>query len=381
MKIAHVGLATFYTEGLTYQDNQLAEQNVADGHEVLFISNAAKYVDGEIVETGYEDTVCSDGVRLIRLPYVKIFNKFISDKIRKVKGIYGLLVDFAPDVIMVHGLSFWSVKEVIRYKKDYPQVKLYADTHTAADNSGRSWISLNVLHKGLYRYLTQEALPNLEKYFYIGEDERLFAVKNYGVPEAMMEFYPLGGQLPSEADAKRYREVRRRELNIAEDELLLVHAGKLEPKKKTEMLLRAFAAVPKLKAKLAVVGSIPEKQKTDLIKQMDADPRVVYLGWKSGAELHEYLCACDLYIQPGKVSALMQNAVCCGAPVLAYPHETYIKRYDYGNCIWAATEEELILALQGVAEGKYNLPGMRDRSSVCAQELLDYRTLAARLYI
>ena len=30
MKIAHVGLASFYTEGMTYQDNLLAEQNARD---------------------------------------------------------------------------------------------------------------------------------------------------------------------------------------------------------------------------------------------------------------------------------------------------------------------------------------------------------------
>ena len=61
MKIAHIGLAAFYTEGMTYQDNQLAEQNARDGHQVMYISNAAKYENGVIVETGYEDTVLESG--------------------------------------------------------------------------------------------------------------------------------------------------------------------------------------------------------------------------------------------------------------------------------------------------------------------------------
>ena len=81
MKIAHIGLAAYYTEGMTYQDNQLSEQNARDGHEVLYISNAAKYVNGEIVDTGYEDSLLSSGVRLVRLPYERIVNGYLSEKL------------------------------------------------------------------------------------------------------------------------------------------------------------------------------------------------------------------------------------------------------------------------------------------------------------
>ena len=123
-----------------------------------------------------------------------------------------------------------------------------------------------------------------------------------------MEFYPLGGNIfPPEEYAEK-RERRRVELGLAPDELLLVHSGKLDALKRTEELLRAFAAVPELKAKLAVIGSIPDDRKELLTSLMEQDSRVQFLGWKSGAELQEYLCACDLYCQPGSLSATMQNA-------------------------------------------------------------------------
>lgn len=155
MKIAHIGLASFYTEGMTYQDNQLAEQNVRDGHEVLYISNAAKYENGGVVETGYQDLMTPGGVRLVRLPYVRVLNRFVSGKLRRVTGLYPLLADFAPDVILSHDLCYWSVRDVLRYKKDHPRVKLYADTHTAACNSGTNWLSLHILHRMFYRALVQ----------------------------------------------------------------------------------------------------------------------------------------------------------------------------------------------------------------------------------
>ena len=320
MNIAHIGLASFFTEGMTYQDNYLTHFNALDGNAVLYVSNAAKYENGAVVATGCEDKRLPDGVRLVRMPYVPVLNGFVTNKLRKVSGLYALLEDFAPDVILCHGLAFWSVRDVIRYKKAHPAVKLYADTHADYYTSGTNWLSLHILHRVFYRRLVGLALPYLEKYFYTTVETRRFSVENYGVPESLTEFYPLGGVLPTKEAYQTHRAARRAELGLRPDELLLIHAGKLEPQKKTDSLLRSFAAVPELKARLAVIGSIPEETKAALTALMDADPRVTYLGWKSGADLQEYLCAADLYCQPGKVSAIMQNAVCCRCPVMLYPH-------------------------------------------------------------
>ena len=380
MRIAHIGLAAYYTDGMTYQDNQLAEQNARDGHEVMYISNAAEYVDGKVVETGSEDKALASGVRLVRMPYERFFTRFASEKLRRVKGLYRLLQTFAPDVILSHDLCYWSVLDVIHYKKDHPEVKFYADTHTAAYNSGTNWLSLHVQHRIFYRYLIRKALPYLEKYLYVGEGERLFSLQNYGVPENLMEFYPLGGTLLPEEEYRRARARRRAELGLADGTLLLVHSGKLDALKRTDELLRAFAAVPELEAKLAVIGSIPEDRKELLSSLMEADGRVVFLGWKSGEELQEYLCACDVYCQPGSVSATLQNAICRGCAILSYPHEDYTKDFDYGNFFWIKTEPDMAETLRMVAAGPSVLVPMEESSWRCARELLDYRKLAARFY-
>lgn len=380
MKIVHIGLACYFTEGMTYQDNYLSHQNALDGHEVLYLSNAEKYESGQVVPTGYEDQRLPDGVRLVRLPYVHVLTKFVSGKVRKVRGLYALLEDFAPDVILSHDLCYWSVHDVIRYKKEHPSVKLYADTHTDYYTSGTNWLSLHALHRIFYRALVQRALPYLETYLCVSDECRRFNLENYGVPERLMEFYPLGGILPTQEDYQTHRAARRAELGLQPDELLLLHAGKLEPQKKTDALLRAFAAVPGLKARLVIIGSIPEETKSALLRQIEADRRVIYLGWKSGEELQEYLCAADLYCQPGKVSAIMQNAVCCRCPVLLNPLPDYVKDYDYGNILWTANEEAMEVAFRKLVAGEIDLAAMKRNSERCAEELLDYRVLAARLY-
>lgn len=380
MKIAHVGLASHYTDGMAYQDNQLAEQNARDGHEVLYVSNAQKYENGMIVDTDCEDTVLPSGVRLVRLPYVRVFGRLFSEKLRAVRGLYELLTDFAPDAILCHGLAAWSVRDVVRYRRSHPETRLYADTHACTANSGGNWLSLHLLHRGLYRGCVHAALPYLEKCFYITSDCRRFAEENYGVPAKLMEFYPLGGVIPTDEEYRTWRAQRRAELGVGDDEMLFVHSGKLDAEKRTEELLKAFTAVPGLKARLAVIGSMTDDMKSVLWPLMAADSRVEYLGWKNAEELREYLCAADMYLQPGSESATMQNAVCAFCPVMLYPHRSYTEGYDYGNIVWTKTIGDMEECFRKIAAGELRLDVRAEKSRLCALELLDYRRLAARLY-
>ena len=380
MKILHIGLASHFTEGMTYQDNQLSYQNIIDGHEVLYISDTEKYENGKLLDVGHENVTLNNGVRLVRLPYQMILGRFVSRKIRKVSRLYELIKDFRPDVILSHDLSYYSILDVIHYKKEHPQVILYADTHTAEFNSGRNWISLNILHRIFYRYLVQKALPYLEKYFYVGESEKEFSKKVYGVPELMMEYYPLGGFLFAEKEYMKNRLEKRAELAIDSDCILYIHSGKLEREKRTRELLEAFSSVPNEKSRLLIIGSIPDYQYNVLMPLIEADKRILYLGWKSGPELRKYLCACDVYCQPGSVSATLQNAICQYCAIMAYPHEAYTARLDYGNIFWVTSKEDMIRMFNKIKDYPEILEGMKTASMKCAKELLDYKQLAARLY-
>ena len=73
-----------------------------------------------------------------------------------------------------------------------------------------------------------------------------------------------------------------------------------------------------------------------------SDDRVTYLGWKTGDELIEYLCASDLYLQPGSASITIKQALCCGNAVVVARD---IEGYDIfmNNTGWyGSSKEELI---------------------------------------
>lgn len=381
MRILHLCLASFYIDGYNYQENVLPRINKEDGHEVKIIASTESFIDN--MKPGYIEPgeyMTEYGVPIKRLPYVKVGSPSIMTKFRKYPNVYEEIAAFKPDVIMSHSLSYWSILDTVRYVKEHPEVKFYADTHTTAFNSGRNWASRNILHRIFYRWLIGRAVPYLDKYFYLSVEELEFSLHYYKVPAEITEFYPLGGSILPEAEYCESREKRRKELGVAEDEKLVLHTGKLDALKRTDELLQAFAAVPQMRAKLAIIGSIPEEQKEILDPLIAKDSRVMYLGWKSAEELQEYLCACDLYAQPGSGSATMQNAVCRKCALLLYPHKSYVTNFDYDNILWARTTEDMKRVFQSLADGTVDLEALRRGSEKCAEEILDYRKLAARLY-
>lgn len=380
MNILYVCFGGAFTPGLQYKENCMARTQQADGNQVTIVTGTETWKDGVVTHTVPGETVLDNGVRIVRFSLRMPFFTGVNEKIRYVKGLLPWIVEQKPDIIVFHILQQYTVSQLKLLKAQLPDCKIYGDCSTGFDNSARNFFSYHVLHRMIYRRWLKKSLPYWNKIFYVIEDSRIFLQKMYGIPSDILEFQPLGGILPTEEEYQAHRATRRTELEIKQDELLLVHAGKLEPQKKTDTLLRAFAAVPELKARLAVIGSIPEEHKAELLAQMDADPRVTYLGWKSGDDLQEYLCAADLYCQPGKVSAIMQNAVCCRCPVMLYPHSGYMKDYDYGNILWEKDEADMSRIFRQLAAGEIDLAALSRGSVRCAAELLDYRALAARLY-
>lgn len=375
MKILFLGLASYYTLNMSYQDNCFNRVLLEGGHEVCYVSNPEAYVDGRVVDIEPGTLRCPDGLELIRVPYKHVMTPAITKKLRMFYGVDRILREQKPDIIFCHDACFYPVKDVLHFKRLHPEVKLYVDTHTAFYNSARSWASLHILHKLYYKSLYKSLESYWERFFYIGEDEKRFACTVYGLDEARMSFLPLGGFCPSEEEYRAMRASTRDELSLRDDEILLVHSGKMTREKNTESLLRAFSACGDFPGRLVLIGSIPEEVRDTLLPLIEADPRILFLGWKNADELRRYLCACDLYCQPGSVSATLQNAICCRCPVLAYPHEGYLTHYNRGNILWTRSSGETEAHLHTIAADPTILKKMASISAAFGQEKLDYRAL------
>jgi glycosyltransferase involved in cell wall biosynthesis len=379
MNIVHICLASSFTENMSYQDNLLSNQNALDGHNVTVISNTCKYVDGKASYAAPEDSFIDNGVRLIRLEYDMVLTSFISSKVRKVKALFTLLEELKPDIILFHGVSGWELLNVTKYKQKHPKMKLYADSHSDINNSATNFISYWFLYKVFYQIIFKKSLRYIDKVFYLSYECKDFLKTMYGVSENKMEFYPLGGIIFSDNERMEKRKRIRNELRLSDNDIMIVHSGKMDSLKRTVDILKAFSQVESDKMRLMLIGSMTDDVRLETEPLIEEDSRISFIGWKTADELMDYLCAADVYVQPGGQSATMQNAICCGCAMILYPHKSH-EPYLQGNGYYVKTVEDMRKVFQEIADEPSVLKMMSEKSMKIARELLDYKKLAARLY-
>ena len=379
MKILHVCLASHYTEGLTYQDNILPDENAKDGHEVLVISDCFCYVDGSLTEVPEEEKILPNGVRLIRKKYDYIVNEFISSKVRKVSGLYDLIYNFKPDTILFHGVAGWEKLTVAKYKKQNPSTKLYIDSHEDFNNSGTNIVSYVGQYLLFNRFIVNKIKKYVDKFLYVTEDSRLFLSKAYGLKDAVMEFYPLGGYLLNDYDYFRLREDTRKSLMIPSESVLFLQTGKFDHLKKLIETVKSFSLTTRNDFKYIIAGNMDNDMHKELMELIALDQRIEYIGWINGERLQELLCATDVYVQPGPhQSATMQMSLCARCAVILHDFPSH--RHVFNNNGWLVKEQnEVNDVFISIENNSGQLAEMSKKSYDFAKEWLDYSKLAKRI--
>lgn len=379
LRVMHICLASHYTEGMTYQDNILPAQNRKDGHDVLIVSDCKAYREGRLVSVLPEEKILEDGVRLVRLDFAgKTLPNFLRDRLCITPRLFLVIEEFRPDVILYHGIFGVAMFAVAKFKRRYPETKLYFDTHMDYNNSGRGIASRVLQYKFFNRLIWRFVAPLVDKVFYISYEARDFARDMYNIDDDGMEFFPLGGFVKEYAEKAEIRKKIRDHYGFDERHTIFVHSGKFNGAKRTLEVLRAFSKVSDPLFRLMIVGVFDNEIQQEAFHLINNDPRLVFVGWKSGEDLVDILCASDCYLQPGSQSATLQVAICCGLPVVIYPFKSHFP-YLINNGYFVRSESELakVIGLFGSAS---MIDEMSRRSISLARSLLDYKCLAARLY-
>jgi len=378
VKIVHLCLSCFYIDGFSYQENELVAQNVRDGHDVLVIASTETFVDnmrlGNSLKQG--SYMGSDGARVIRLPYRSGPN-FLMKKIRAHPDLYGLLEREKPDVILFHGLCGWELNTVVKYKKNHPQIKLYADSHEDFDNSARNFISKNLLHGMYYKPIIRAAVPYLDGIWCVSIDSMNFVHGFYGIPKDKIDFFPLGGHTLPDVDYEKIRADARKQYDITDEKILIVQSGKMDKVKKLSHSLREFIKTDDENLRFIIAGSLHKDVEDEAMALVARDSRITYVGWKKASELRDLLCAADVYLQPGSKSVTMLMAMCCRCAVIVADIPSNLPFVQENG--WVLNDDG---ALGGVfsALKKTDIDAMKHMSARIASETFDYRTLVAKLY-
>lgn len=378
MKILHCCLSCFYIDGYSYQENLLPKMNLEHGHDVEIIASTEIFgKEGMIEYTQPSEYYTENGIKITRVSYRKGMPQMIAHKLRLYKGVYELICNFNPDIIMFHGLPAYELLNIAKYKKKNPNVKLYVDSHEDHNNSARNFISKYILHRLFYRHIIKKSLPYINKILYLTEEVKDFVMEEYGVTKEMLEYFPLGGEAVSEIEKNNLKKIVQDELGIDDDTLLIMHSGKLDKLKKTDVLIDGINKISSDKVMLLIAGTIPPENK-ELWNIIESSEKVKWLGWINAIEMKKYLCAADLYAQPGSQSVTAQNAICCGTPVMLYPHKSY-QILCQDNALWVKNSEDVYNLVCRILEEPLMLKRLGQASIELAQKVLDYNVLAERI--
>lgn len=380
MKIVHCCLGNFYIDNHTYQENLLPLQNKLDGQDVYIIASTETFAeDNTLMYVDPSEYINEYGILVRRIPYRRLPSKFLQRKIRAYVAFYDILCEIKPDIIFFHSPCSYDLLTAARYRKYHKNVKLFVDSHEDKNNSAMNFLSKNILHKFIYKNFIRFSLSQIEKIFYISEETKDFLIEIDNVPDEKLEFFPMGGVLFEGSKKMDIRNRVRSSMKLTDDNILFIHSGKLGQLKRTEELLRAFYQVKNCSFRLIIIGSIPYEMESVLLPLISADSRVSFLGWKNGNELLEYLCAGDMYLQPGSQSAVMENSICCGSPVMLYPYTSYTPYYQ-GNVCYIETVEDMVKCFNDISKNPEKLKIMSEISYKIAHEMLDYRKIVQRMY-
>lgn len=379
MRIIHFALSCFYIEGYNYQENVIPTIHAHEGHTVLMVASCVSFNEhGEpcIVEpTKYHS---KNGFDVIRVPYKKLFEVGLLRRFRLYEGVYDIIENFKPDIMYFHGCSALELNTVVRYKRRHPEVVLFIDNHADRNNSASSYASLLIQHKLIYKPSLKKALPYTEKLLCPSIECMDFCREVYGVPDEKLEFYPLGGTIFSIRQREEIRANVRLKENVAQNAIVFTHSGKMDAKKRTIDIIKAFKSVKNEDFRLWIIGVLMDDVKEKVIEEISTDNRISYLGWKNSEELTDYLCATDFYVQPGGQSATMQNAMCCGCAVMLYPYKSHGPYVD-GNGFFVSTVDDMRDAFAEISNHPEMCIEMKKKSLEIASELLDYEKLADRV--
>ena len=317
MKI--VMLIDAYFNGMQYQENLLAKYYLKRGFEVIIIASTFDSLNDYYADK-YNNKIESsiekyDLLTIYRLRYsINIFNK-----IRKLKSISSILTEHRADIIFVHGILL-NLNEAVSYKKLHPNCKIIMDYHADYSNSGKNWISINILHKVIRKLYLNRCLGYIDKIFSVTPGSRKFLHEIYNIPLDNIEILPLGNDtdLINEIKLSGVRKAIRSDLNIPEHAIVIFTGGKLTPNKKTEILIEAIKDLGLQDLYLIVVGEVPSefptyRQKLGSLMIYD---KIIQVGWVKGSDVYNYMSACDMAAFPGTQTVLWQQALGMGLALI-----------------------------------------------------------------
>lgn len=378
-KIVHVIIACFYKEGFGYQENILPAKHKQMGYDVSIITE-----DERSKEQKIKTYVNRDGVKVYVLPRVKKkwqIKMRIAMFLKDTKGLFNTLCSIEPDIIFVHGLQANDNKEVIKYIKKNPNVKLYVDQHGDYYNMPLDGPLEYICQKVIYKSIAQNFSRLAEVMWGVTPWRVKYLQDIYNIKPEKTDLLVMGGDEKLIPWDNRYniRKEIRDKYNIPADAFLVVHGGKIDKRKNTHLLIEAVEKLKNENVYLMIFGSL-DKEIQSLIGQKNS-PRIINVGWIDSTKVYPLFLSSDLGCFPGTHSVLWEQACASGLPCIFKDWDGGMAHVDVGgNCILVRniTIDKLESTIKELVNNNEMYENMKFVAETKARNYFSYINIAKR---
>ena len=230
------------------------------------------------------------------------------------KDVIRAITHFHPDAVLVYGWAYQAHLGVLRHFKNKLPIFFRGDS-TLTDRSP-FWRSV------LRSLLLKWVYTHVDHAFYVGSHNKRYFQK-YGLKMTQLSFAPHAVENDRFAEQKAAEAAElRKSLGIPPTDILVLFAGKLEPKKNPMALIDAFTQLNQNGVQLLFVGGgILEEELKNKVIELAAD-KIHFLPFQNQQQMPVIYQACDLFclpsIGPGETWGLAINeAMAAGKAILA----------------------------------------------------------------
>jgi glycosyltransferase involved in cell wall biosynthesis len=200
---------------------------------------------------------------------------------------------WGADIVWVWGWSFESHLKVMRYFKGKIPVWFRGDS-TLLDES--KMFSYKKLARRIF--LTW-VYKHVDKAFYVGTNNKAY-YRKHGLTESQLVYAPhaidnerfLDATEDYSIEASKWRE----KLGIRKEDIVLLFAGKFEPRKNPLFLVELMKTIQTESIKLVMVGNGPLEKK--IKESFSNDKRVIFLDFQNQSKMPILYRIADFYILP-----------------------------------------------------------------------------------
>ena len=392
MKIAQV--CAYFQPEFGYDEYYVSKNLVQLGHDVSVVTSDRIYplknVEKLLAEIGSKYTTRKrgvgvstlDGFTIYRLP--SAIELFLD--LNLIMNMRSTLKKIKPELVHCHE-PILGGSALAAGHKDLG-FKLVVDQHAYATTFQETESFKNkVVH---YQYLllrkriANYALKRADAIVAVTERTKQFMVDVHGIPADKIEVVPLGvDEKLFKFDAVARARVRK-ELGVSEKTPLILTAGRLDPAKKLDQLIKAFKKlINRLEARLVIIGTGDEAVEHGLhrlVKTLDLSKSVKFIKFVNKSKLAEYYSAADVGFW-NKASITIIEAMGCKLPVVI-PDQTTIRAYvaNKNGLLFAENDVDALSdQLYALASDKKQRLQMGERAVGLVERKYSYRMTAKQL--